>query len=169
MWRRLPSPIGCSKCSLSVGEHPAIPGYFLRNHLTKQEATLQRVDHSTKSHRLLTSCFARAAAQKIRRLNIADACKERQKVHGRQTGCACDSLVEGVRQGLHGFDGHQAMGPGGEQRALPHALLPRAPHHQQVILLEGQLLLHLHLLVPIAPAAQRLGEEGPLWAGREIE
>lgn len=83
----------------------------------------------------------------------------------RQSGCVfCDSLVEGVRQGLHGFDGHQAVEPSGEQRALPHALLPRVPHHQQVILLKRQLLLHLHLLVLITPPAHCLGEEGP-WAG----
>lgn len=34
---RVSLPIACSNASFSVGEHPALPGYFLRNHLTKQE------------------------------------------------------------------------------------------------------------------------------------
>lgn len=29
--------ISFSNASFSVGEHPTLPGYFLRNHLTKQE------------------------------------------------------------------------------------------------------------------------------------
>lgn len=33
-------PIGCSNASFSTGAHPALPGYFLRNHLTKQELRL---------------------------------------------------------------------------------------------------------------------------------
>ena len=60
------------------------------------------------------------------------------------------------------------MEPGGQQRPLPHALLPSVPHHQQVIPLKGQLLFHLILLILVTALAQGLGEEGA-WFRAEIQ
>lgn len=69
------------------------------------------------------------------------------------------SLIEGVRQRLHGVDRHLAVVSRGQHGALPRVVLPCVPHHQQVILLEGQLFFVI--LVLLTPCEQRLSEEGP--------
>lgn len=51
------------------------------------------------------------------------------------------------------------MVSGGQQGALPRVVLPRVPHHQQVVLLEGQLFFIVFIL--LTPCEQRLSEEGP--------
>lgn len=72
-------------------------------------------------------------------------------------GTDSNLLIERVGQGLHGSDGHHAMVSCGEQGALPHVVLPRVPHHQEVILLERQLLL---ILVIVGSGEQRLSKAG---------
>lgn len=58
-----------------------------------------------------------------------------------------DSLIEGVRQRLHGVEWNQAVVSSGEHGALPHVVLPCVPHHQQVILFERQLLFVVLILL----------------------
>ena len=82
MLKRSASPIGYSKCSLSAGEHPAIPGYFLRNHLTgkRQEATLTK---RLTSHHLLNSLFQNNVKKKA---HSRCGSETKIKVLRRQTG-----------------------------------------------------------------------------------
>lgn len=80
------------------------------------------------------------------------------QIKSRKWVARCDSLIEGVRQRLHGVDRHQAVVSWGEHGAFPRVPRPRVLHHQQVVLFEPQLLFVV--LVLLAPSEQCLGEEG---------
>lgn len=136
-------PIECSNSSFSFGEHPAWPGYFLRNHLAKQEVKLNK----TVSN--LLCCFG----ENFVVLFLLKAYWD-------------DSLIEGVRQRLHRSDGHQAVVSCGQHDTLPHVVLPRVSNHQQVVLFEWQLLLVVFVLISWE---QRLGEEGSCRETKTLE
>lgn len=69
-----------------------------------------------------------------------------------------DSLIEGVRQRLHGVDWHLAVVSCGELSSLPHVALPGVPYGHQVVLLEWQLFFIFIIL--LFPCEQCLCKKG---------